>query len=213
MKFSLRLASGAAVAMACAAVMCALAQPGFAGMRARGAAADGGPSGAQVKTQQVTAPDVAGVTHFRRLGTTIACGGATSPAAVAAIKKMGFVVDINFRLPSEPGANVEAERAAAKAARLRYYNIPFEEAHPRDAAVTEFLQVITAPGNQPAYIHCSGGNRAATMWFIKRLVVDHWSEDRAWSEASELGMKNPALRKFGVEYARTHKAPGHMPVM
>ena len=161
----------------------------------------------------VTAPDVAGVTHFRRLGTTIACGGATSPAAVAAIRKMGFVADINFRLPSEPGANVKAEGAAAKAAGLRYYNIPFQEAHPSDSAVTRFLEVIAAPGNQPAYIHCSGGNRAATMWFIKRMVVDHWSEDRAWKEASELGMKNLALRKFGVEYARTHQAPKRMRVM
>lgn len=202
MKFSFRPGSSAAVAMACAAVMCALAQPAFAGMRARVGARNGGRNGAQV-----TAPDVAGVTHFRRLGTTIACGGATSPAAVAAIRKMGFVADINFRLPSEPGANVKDEGAASKAAGLRYYNIPFEEAHPSDAAVTKFLAVITAPRNQPAYIHCSGGNRAATMWFIKRLVVDHWSEDRAWTEASQLGMKNLALRKFGVAYARTHRAP------
>jgi uncharacterized protein (TIGR01244 family) len=164
---------------------------------------------AQETSAGVPAPDVPGVTHFRRLGDTIACGGATSPAAVAEIRKIGFVADINFRLPSEPGANVKEEGAAAKAAGLRYYNIPFEDAHPSDAAVTKFLQVITTPGNQPAYIHCSGGNRAATMWFIKRMVVDHWSEERAWKEASALGMKNLALKKFGAEYARTHKAPKH----
>jgi uncharacterized protein (TIGR01244 family) len=161
---------------------------------------------AQETSLGVTAPDVAGVTHFRRLGDTIACGGATSPAAVAAIRKMGFVADINFRLPSEPGANVEGEGAAAKAAGLRYYNIPFNEREPSDAAVTKFLKVITAPGNRPAYIHCSGGNRAATMWFIKRMVVDHWSEERAWKEASELGMKSLALKKFAVAYARKHDA-------
>ncbi|MGH9687509.1 MAG: beta-lactamase hydrolase domain-containing protein [Candidatus Acidiferrales bacterium] len=160
-----------------------------------------------LSAQEVTAPSVDGVTHFRRLSTTIACGGATAPAAVAAIRRMGFVSDINLRRPSEPGANVKGEAAAARKAGLRYYNIPFDGENPSDAAVDKFLKVITAPGNQPAYIHCSGGNRASTMWFIKRMVVDHWSEDRAFKEATELGMTSPALKKFAIEYARTHPRP------
>jgi protein tyrosine phosphatase (PTP) superfamily phosphohydrolase (DUF442 family) len=168
------------------------------------------PLAARQGASQVTAGGVPGVTHFRRLGTTVACGGATSPAAVAEIKKMGFVSDINFRLPSEPGANVEGEGTAAKKAKLRYYNIPFDGEHPSDVAVDRFLKVITAPGNQPAYIHCSGGNRASTMWFIKRMVVDHWSEERAFKEATELGMTSAALKKFAISYARTHQAPKHI---
>lgn len=160
-----------------------------------------------VSAQEVSAPPVQGVVHFRRISTTIACGGATSPAALSDIKKMGFVSDINLRLSSEPGANVEAEAAAAKAAGLRYYHIPFDEHHPSDAAVNKFIKAITTPGVEPAYIHCSGGNRASTMWFIKRMVVDHWSEDRAFKEATALGMKNPAMKAFGIEYARTHKRP------
>lgn len=178
------------VAVASAAVLAALATP----LQAQ-------------KANAVTAENVEGVVHFRRLGTTVACGGATTPAAVEEIKKMGFAADINFRRPSEPGANVEGEAAAAKAAGLRYYNIPFDGEHPSDAAVDEFLKVITAPGNQPAYIHCSGGNRASTMWFIKRMVVDHWSEERAFEEATELGMTSAALKKFAVEYARKHAGP------
>jgi len=157
--------------------------------------------------QLVSAPPIEGVVHFRSIGTTIACGGATSPAAIAEIKKMGFASDINLRVSSEPGANVEAEAAAAKAAGLRYYHIPFDEHHPSDAAVDKFIKVITTPGVEPAYIHCSGGNRASTMWFIKRMVVDHWTVDRAYKEATELGMKNPAMKTFGIEYARTHKRP------
>lgn len=170
-------------------------------------ARDGAPHQAAAHETPVTAESIEGVTHFRRLGTTVACGGATTPDAVAEIKKMGFVADINFRLPSEQGANVEGEAAAAKAAGLRYYNIPFDGEHPSDAAVDKFLVVITAPGNEPAYIHCSGGNRASTMWFIKRMVVDHWSEERAFQEATELGMTSAALKKFAMEYARTHNGP------
>lgn len=212
MKFSFQVATSAVVA----AIACALAAGAFVVPRramavagASAANASAWTKAAQESATGVTAEDVDGVTHFRRLSTTVACGGATSPAAVAEIRKMGFVADINFRRPSEPGANVEGEGAAAKAAGLHYYNIPFDGEHPSDAAVTKFLKVITKPGNQPAYIHCSGGNRASTMWFIKRMVVDHWSEDRAFQEATALGMTSPELKKFAVEYARTHKAPNH----
>src|SRR5579862_328275 len=62
-----------------------------------------------------------------------------------------------------------------------------------------------AKGSQPSFIHCAGGGRAATMWFIKRLVVDHWDADRAAKEATELGMTNPALKQFAIDYAQTHK--------
>ncbi len=160
---------------------------------------------APVRAQGVTTETVEGVTHLTRLGTTVACSGAIKPEAVPEIKKMGFASIINLREASEAGANVDAEAAAAKSAGLRFYHIPFNPASPDPAAVDKFLDVITAPGAEPAFIHCSGGNRAATMWFIKRLVVDHWDVERASKEAAELGMTSPALRQFAIDYAQSHK--------
>ena len=32
-----------------------------------------------------------------------------------------------------------------------------------------FLKTLKTPGNEPAYIHCARGNRAAAMWMIKRI--------------------------------------------
>src|SRR6476660_8655333 len=75
--------------------------------------------------QQVTKPTVPGAANFARLETTVACGGATTPEAVPEIKKMGFASIINLRLPSEAGATVEGEAAAAKTAGINFYNIPF----------------------------------------------------------------------------------------
>jgi hypothetical protein len=43
------------------------------------------------------------------------------------------------------------------------------------------------------------------MWFIKRMAVDHWEVDRAAQEATELGMNNPKLKQFAIDYAQTHK--------
>src|SRR6187399_810360 len=89
---------------------------------------------------QVTKENVAGISNFARLETTVACAGAVKLEAVPEIKKMGFASIINLREPSEQGAEVEAEGAAAKAAGLRYENIPFNVASPAPDLVDRFLK-------------------------------------------------------------------------
>ena len=53
------------------------------------------------------------------------------------------------------------------------------------AVVDQFLKTITQAGNQPAFIHCASGNRAAGMWFVKRVLVDKWDLDKAGAEADD----------------------------
>ena len=66
-------------------------------------------------------------------------------------------------------------------------------------------QAIVEPANQPVFVHCGSGNRAAAMWMIKRLVVDGWDADRAGVEAAALGLRNEALKKFALDYAASKK--------
>jgi len=155
--------------------------------------------------QQVTKPTVPGASNFATLETTVACGGATTPEAVPEIKKLGFKSIINLRLPNENGANIDAEAAAAKTAGINFYSIPFSGQQPDPAVADKFLDTITAPGNEPAYIHCAAGNRAGAMWMIKRLSVDHWDSERAYTEAAALGLTSPALKQFAIDYAKTHQ--------
>ena len=157
------------------------------------------------EAQQVTKETVPGVTNFARLETTVACGGATKPEAVPELKKMGFASIINLRQPTEAGAMVEEEAAAAKVAGINYFNIPFNGQQPDPAVADKFITTITTKSNEPAYIHCAAGNRAGAMWMIKRLVVDHWDAEKAATEATALGMTSPALKKFAIDYAETHK--------
>jgi uncharacterized protein (TIGR01244 family) len=154
--------------------------------------------------QQITKPTIPGAINVVQLETTVACGGATKPEAVPEIKKLGFASIINLRQPTESGADVDGEAAAAKSAGIRFYNIPFNGQSPDPAAADRFLDTITAPGNAPAYIHCAGGNRAAAMWMIKRLVVDRWEADKAAQEAQALGMTSAPLKQFAIDYAKTH---------
>ena len=158
-----------------------------------------------VWAQQITKPSVPGITNFARLETTVACAGATAPEAVPAIKEMGYKSIINLRLASEPGANVDAEAAAAKAAGINFVHIPFNGSSPDPAVADTFLKEVTKPENEPAFIHCASGNRAAAFWMIKRMQIDKWDADRAGAEAAALGLTNGALKTFAVDYVQSHK--------
>ena len=155
--------------------------------------------------QQVTKEEVPGIRNLSRLETTVACAGATEVDAIPNVKKMGFVSMINLRQATEPGANVPQAEAAAKAAGLKYIHIPMDAAAPDAAVADRFLDAIKQPGNQPAYIHCASANRAAAMWFIKRVQIDRWESDRAMKEAEALGLASAPLKQFATNYVTTHK--------
>jgi uncharacterized protein (TIGR01244 family) len=149
----------------------------------------------------VTKASVPGVVNFSKVETTVACAGATTPAALAGIKSMGYNSVINLRTPGEAGAELEAEAAAAKAAGINYVHLPFNAQAPDPALVDNFLKAITAKANQPAFIHCASANRAAALWMVKRIAVDKWSVDQATEEATALGLTSPALKTFAIEQA------------
>jgi protein tyrosine phosphatase (PTP) superfamily phosphohydrolase (DUF442 family) len=104
-------------------------------------------------TAQVVRQDIPGVRNFAKVESTVACAGAITPTAISEIKKMGYASIINLRLATEQGADIDANIAAAKAADIPYYHIPFSSAAPDPAVVDTFLKTITAPGVQPAFIH------------------------------------------------------------
>jgi len=154
---------------------------------------------------QVKKSTVEGITNFAQVETTVACAGAVKPGSVARIKAMGFASIINLRLPTEQGADIDAEAAEAKAAGITFVHIPMNSSMPDPAVADQFLKVITEPGIQPAFIHCASGNRAAAMWLIKRVLIDKWDNDRAMEEATQLGLTSSTLKTFALDYIQAHK--------
>jgi len=150
----------------------------------------------------VTKESVPGIVNFAKVETTVACAGATTPAALAEVKRMGYASVINLRQANEPGADIEASAAAAKAAGLNYVHIPFNTASPDPSAVDNFLKAVTDKANQPAFIHCASANRAAALWMVKRIAIDKWDVERASAEATALGLTSPALKTFAIEQAQ-----------
>ena len=82
---------------------------------------------------------------------------------------------------------------------------PFNAAAPDPMLVDNFLKAVTDPRNQPAFIHCASANRAAALWMIKRVEVDKWDVERASTEATALGLTNPALKSFVLDHVQAQK--------
>ena len=85
---------------------------------------------ATAASAQVVRQEVPGIRNFAKVESTVACAGAITPGAIPEIKKMGYASIINLRLATEQGADIDANTAAAKAAAIPYYHIPFSTAAP-----------------------------------------------------------------------------------
>ena len=154
---------------------------------------------------QVTKGEIAGVRNFSRVDATVGCAGATDPSAMAALRKDGFVSVVNLRLPTEQGADVDAGRAAAQAAGLKYIHLPFNAASPDPKIVDSFLAAVADKSNQPVFIHCGSANRVGAVWMIKRALQDGWDVDKARAEGEAIGLSNAQLAAFAAEYIKTRR--------
>src|SRR5688500_12006383 len=91
---------------------------------------------------QVQKAEMPGIRNFSRVDATVGCGGQVDPSAMAALKKEGFVSVINLRLATEQGADIDAGRAAAQTAGLKYIHLPFNAAAPDEKVVERFLAAV-----------------------------------------------------------------------
>ena len=157
-------------------------------------------TGAQVKKAEMP-----GVANYSRVDATVGCGGATQPSAMAGLKREGFASVVNLRLASESGADVDAGRAAAQSAGLKYIHLPFDAANPDPKVVESFLAAVADKSNQPVYIHCASANRVGAVWMIKRALQDGWDVNKAREEAKAIGLTNQKLDTFATEYIAAHK--------
>ena len=158
------------------------------------------PASAQVKKSEM-----AGIRNYSRVDATVGCGGAVDPSAMAGLKKEGFVSVINLRLASEPGADIDAGKAAAQAAGLKYIHLPFNVAMPDSKVVDAFLAAVADKGNQPVFIHCGSANRVGGVWMIKRALQDGWTVERAQAEGEAIGLSNPDMKAFALSYIKDHQ--------
>jgi uncharacterized protein (TIGR01244 family) len=154
---------------------------------------------------QVQKKEVAGIVNYSRVDATVGCGGRVSPSAMSALKAEGYVSVINLRQASEADADIDGGRAAAQAAGLKYIHLPFNAASPDPKVVDSFLAAVGDKSNQPMFIHCGSANRVGGVWMIKRVLRDGWEIPRAQTEAEAIGLRDPKLTAFAIDYIKSHQ--------
>ncbi|HMA94823.1 MAG TPA: dual specificity protein phosphatase family protein [Polyangiaceae bacterium] len=107
-------------------------------------------------------------------------------------QKFGFKSIVNLRLESN------FDEAYAVQAKLNYLRLPIVDVGvPTQEQMVNFLDFVTDPANQPAFVHCKAGiNRTGLAVGVYRMAVDGWSAEEALSEAKTYGFGVPAEVKF-----------------
>lgn len=142
------------------------------------------------------------IVNFLRVDKQICTGGQPSLEDLARLKASGVKAIINLRRPAE--FNAADEEARAKQLGLRYFLISVDSSDPKDVQAEEFLKVMAAPQNRPAFIHCGSANRVGGFWMIRGALLDGWSVEKADEEATHIGLRSAAMRQFARDYIARH---------
>lgn len=107
------------------------------------------------------------ILNYNRTRLQIATSGLIREGGIAELKALGFRAIIDLRTPPEGTA---AERVAAEAAGLRYFNIPVSGGAPSDDQVRAFAGLLEDPVNFPVLVHCVSADRVGAMWTLYRVM-------------------------------------------
>lgn len=134
-----------------------------------------------------TTPNQDDLPNFYRINEGLFRGGQPTEDGFKVLSRMRIKTVVNLRDNDE---RARVEEAAARAAGLNYFNLPL--AHfdkPADEQVARILSIITAPENQPVFVHCKrGADRTGTIIAIYRIEHDGWTSTQAKDEAKHFGL-------------------------
>ena len=85
----------------------------------------------------------------------------------------------------------EKEEPAAKAAGLRYINIPMvDKGYPPIEQINEFMKVVNDPETGKFFVHCAGGrHRTGVVGAVYRFQNSGWNFDKVVAEMNEFEFK------------------------
>lgn len=132
-----------------------------------------------------------------------AAAGQPSEQAFGKIAESGYRSVLNLRTESE--MDLARERELVEKTGMRYISIPVAGNALKPELADQFLSAVKDKANHPMMIHCGSANRVGAFWMIYRVVEQGWPEEKALEEATQIGLRSPAMKKFAEEYITSRK--------
>ncbi|HYG80360.1 MAG TPA: sulfur transferase domain-containing protein [Pyrinomonadaceae bacterium] len=156
-------------------------------------------------------PGPRGLPNFHRVSDRLYRGGQPGEGGMSELAALGVNTVINLRDDDERAA---AEETDARAAGLRYFNVPLGRfGRPTDEQVERVMALINAPENGVVFVHCAKGrDRTGTIVAVYRITRDRWTGGQAKKEAERYGMKfwQRRMKDYIEDYYRRHaRAAAH----
>lgn len=133
------------------------------------------------------APQEKVLPNFHQVNENLYRGAQPADGGIKRLAALGVKTVINLRGESE---GTRAEEAEARAAGLRYFNVPMADlSRPTDEQVERVLALINDSQNWPVFVHCNHGkDRTGTIIACYRISHDGWTSEKAKAEAKHYGM-------------------------
>ncbi|MEO6050406.1 MAG: tyrosine-protein phosphatase [Pyrinomonadaceae bacterium] len=132
-------------------------------------------------------------------------GGQPTEAGFKELRRMGIKTVIDLR---DNDDRSRKEEALAKAAGLRFINIPLSNwFSPHNEDIKSILSEIDRRGDSPVYVHCKrGSDRTGTVIAVYRITHDGWTDKRTNEEAKKFGFGwwQVWMKHYINDYVKTH---------
>jgi tyrosine-protein phosphatase SIW14 len=159
-----------------------------------------GGAGSQVSQEKV-------LPNFHQVNEHLYRGAQPQSGGMRKLAAQGIKTIVNLRGEDE---GTRAEEKDARAAGLRYFNVPMQGlSRPKDEQVEKVLAIINDSQNWPVFVHCNHGkDRTGTIIACYRISHDGWTSEKAKAEAKHYGMSwvQFRMKDYIKDYYDKHRA-------
>jgi len=148
--------------------------------------------------------------NFHEVNPQLYRGAQPKSGGIKRLAQLGVKTIINLR---EEKGLAQAEEKEARAAGLRFFNIPFKRTgRPTDEQVERVMALLNDSSNQPVFVHCQlGSDRTGLVIAIYRITHDSWTSERAKAEANKYGMHpwEMGMKSYIHDFYQRHSKSNH----
>jgi protein tyrosine phosphatase (PTP) superfamily phosphohydrolase (DUF442 family) len=119
--------------------------------------------------------DLSDIRNWRRLDARLTTSGQPTERQLAAIKALGVTHMVNLGLHSHPDA-LPDEASSVAALGMNYRHMPVDFAHPTQADLAAFYELMKTLEPHVLHVHCIANFRVSAFIYRFRMDVLGWNE-------------------------------------